>query len=64
MSTISLETIHLIGIAHPGQTTNENGQSNTDCGKLWGKFEKRKYFARIPNPLTQEVLAVYHEYEG
>lgn len=64
MSKINLEAIHLIGIAHPGKTSNEKGQSNTDCANLWGEFEKGQFFSRIPNPLTQEVLAVYHQYEG
>ncbi|MEM7371798.1 MAG: effector binding domain-containing protein [Bacteroidota bacterium] len=58
------ETIHLIGIPLPFKTTNENGQSNVDIGNHWQAFEKGQYFTKIPNIQTQEVYAVYHEYEG
>ncbi|MBO9683529.1 MAG: AraC family transcriptional regulator [Flavisolibacter sp.] len=59
-----IEEIKLIGLALNGKTTNANGQANIDCGNLWQEFEKGKYAERIPNKLTGEVLAVYHQYEG
>ena len=41
-----------------------NGQSSIDCGNLWQEFVKGKYAEIIPNKLTDEILAVYHQYEG
>jgi predicted transcriptional regulator YdeE len=29
----------LVGLKLDKKTTNENGQSNFDCGNLWQKFE-------------------------
>lgn len=54
----------LIGIALPEKTSNENGQSNIDCGQLWQKFEAGSYFAKIPGKTGNSVYAVYHEYDG
>lgn len=64
MNTVELEEINLIGLALKGKTTNINSQAGIDCGNLWQEFEKGKYAAIIPNKLTDEVLAVYHQYEG
>lgn len=64
-NTVELqEAIHLIGIPLPAKTTNENGQSNIDIGNHWQSFEQGQYFSKIPNIQSQEVYAVYHEYEG
>ena len=64
MNKIELEEIKLIGLALGTKTTNEMGQSNTDCGNLWQKFENENYANRIPDKLSDEILAVYHRYEG
>jgi len=64
MNTIELEEVKLMGLALKGKTSNINGQSGIDCGDLWQEFEKGKYAEIIPNKLTDEILAVYHEYEG
>ena len=64
MNKIELEEIKLIGLALGTKTTNEKGQSGTDCGNLWQKFEKENYVNRIPDKLSDEILAVYHQYEG
>lgn len=64
MNQKDLEEIKLIGLALPGKTTNEMGKSGVDCGNLWQKFEKENCANRIPNKLSEEVLAVYHQYEG
>ena len=58
------DSIHLIGIALPQKTTNENGQSSIDCGTLWQRFEKESIHSQIPAKLNNEVYAVYHDYEG
>lgn len=64
MDKIDLEEITLIGLALKTKTTNANGQSNIDCGNLWQEFEKENYAGRIPGKLSNDILAVYHQYEG
>lgn len=59
-----IETTRLIGLALPFKTTNENGQSNIDCGNLWQQFEAESWLSKIPRKLSNEILAVYHDYEG
>lgn len=53
----------LIGLQLDGKTTNENNQSSKDCGSLWQKFEKDSIFDLIPNKLSNEIYAVYFDYE-
>lgn len=57
------DSFKLIGIALDHKTTNENNQSSTDCGNLWQRFEKDKIFELIPNKVSNEVYAVYFDYE-
>lgn len=64
MNEISFGEFKLIGLSLGRKTTNENGQSAIDCGYLWQKFEKENCAAKIPGKLTDEIIAVYHEYEG
>ncbi|MEP6713788.1 MAG: GyrI-like domain-containing protein [Ferruginibacter sp.] len=64
MNTVALEEIYLIGLSLKIKTTNENGQSHKDCERLWHEFEKEKYAAMIPGKLSDEILGVYHGYEG
>ena len=64
MNKIALPEIHLIGLSLPTKTKNENGQSAIDCGNLWQKFAKENYAQKIPNKLSEDVLAVYHQYDG
>jgi predicted transcriptional regulator YdeE len=64
MNPIELEEITLIGLSLGSTTTNANGQAAKDCGALWQKFEKGNYAETIPEKLTNEILAVYHNYEG
>ena len=64
MDKIVIEETTLIGLRLKTKTTNENGQSGIDCGNLWQQFEKGNYVAKIPNKLSDEVLAVYYNYEG
>ena len=63
MNTVELEEVKLIGLALTSKTTNLNGQSGIDCGNLWQEFENGNYAEMIPNKLTNEILAVYHQYE-
>ena len=64
MYTVELEETKLVGLALKEKTTNVNEQSSIDCGNLWQEFEKGKYAEMIPNKLSDEILAVYHQYEG
>ncbi len=61
---MNIEKIELIGLALQSKTTNENGQSGIDCGTLWQKFENEKFLEKIPERLSDEIIAVYHHYEG
>jgi predicted transcriptional regulator YdeE len=64
MNKMELGESRLIGLSLKNKTTNENGQSGIDCGNLWQKFEKGNYAEKIPGKLNNEILAVYHTYEG
>ena len=61
---IKLKEFRLIGLALKTKTTNENGQSAIDCGSLWQQFEKGNYAEKISGKLSNEIFAVYHDYEG
>ena len=63
MKNITLERFKLIGLKLEHKTTNENGQSNVDCGNLWQKFESEKIFEQIPNKKNNSVYAVYFDYD-
>lgn len=56
--------IKLVGLDLGRTTTNENGQSNIDCGSLWQKFEEDRCAEKILNKTGNEVYAVYYGYEG
>ena len=45
-------------------TTNANGQSAENLGKLWGRFFEENISAKIPNKVSDEVYAVYTDYES
>ncbi|MGN6249551.1 MAG: GyrI-like domain-containing protein [Ginsengibacter sp.] len=59
-----LKGFKLTGISLSGKTSNENGQSGIDCGNLWQEFEKGDYQNKIPNKLSDDIFAVYYDYEG
>ena len=61
---IKLKGFILIGLALGEKTTNEKGQSATDCGKLWQRFLEGGFADKIPGKIINEVFAVYHNYEG
>jgi len=61
---LKVEELTLIGLKLPFKTRNENNQSMKDCGELWTRFEREEIFVKIPNRLSDEVLAVYYDYEG
>ena len=64
MAKIEKTEFKLIGLKLDHKTTNEGGQSSIDCGNLWQKFEKENFADRIPDKLSDEIYAVYFDYEG
>src|SRR5437868_2764063 len=64
MEIIKLPDFKLIGLKLNRKTTNSGGQSNIDCGNLWQKFEKENFAGRISNKISEEIYAVYFDYEG
>jgi predicted transcriptional regulator YdeE len=61
---VEIKGFKLIGLALETKTVNKNGRSAIDCGNLWQKFEKGHFSDRIPGKLSNEIFAVYHNYEG
>ncbi|MEX2232070.1 MAG: GyrI-like domain-containing protein [Cyclobacteriaceae bacterium] len=64
MNKIKIPEFKLIGLQLPDKTSNERGQSSIDCGALWQKFNAENVQARIPEKLSDEIYAVYFDYEG
>ncbi|MBC7384305.1 MAG: effector binding domain-containing protein [Bacteroidia bacterium] len=64
MEKTKITKFKLIGLKLDKKTTNEGGLSNIDCGNLWQKFEIENFIERIPNKLSDEIYAVYFNYEG
>lgn len=60
----AIQEFELIGIALPKRTTNENGQAAIDCGNLWQEFTSGDYASKVEEKISNEVFAVYHEYES
>ncbi len=63
MKEVKKNAFRLIGLRLESKTTNENNQSGKDCGNLWRKFETDKVFDLVPQKLSDEVYAVYYDYE-
>jgi predicted transcriptional regulator YdeE len=64
MDKIKKDEFKLIGLKLNNKTTNENGQSGIDCGSLWQTFEIENFAERIQDKLSDEIYAVYYDYEG
>lgn len=56
------DSLKVIGIQM--KTTNSNGQSGRDIAHFWEKFRKENIFEKIPNKKSQDVFALYTDYEG
>jgi len=61
---VELTELRLIGLMLEAKTSNRNGQSASDCGKLWQKFVQGRYAENIPGKVSNDILAVYFNYEG
>jgi len=59
-----VKAFRLIGLALKNKTSNENGRSGIDCGNLWQKFEKEDTFNKLQGKISNEIFAVYYNYEG
>lgn len=57
-----LEKFKIIGIET--ETTNENGKSSTDLGRLWEKFYTENVPSKIPNKENDEIYSIYTDYES
>lgn len=64
MHGIEKAEMHLIGLELESKTSNLNGKANIDCGKLWHRFETEEILSKIEDRLTEEIIAVYYDYEG
>ncbi len=64
MDKIESKEFRLIGLKLQKKTSNEAGQSGVDCGNLWQKFETENYPDKIKDKLSNEVYAVYFDYDG
>ncbi|KQC02580.1 GyrI-like domain-containing protein [Pedobacter sp. Hv1] len=61
---MEVQEFELIGLSLPAKTSNINQQAMIDCGNLWQQFETENIIASIPNKLSEEIFAVYHNYDG
>nr|WP_205600661.1 MULTISPECIES: effector binding domain-containing protein [unclassified Flavobacterium] len=61
MNNQTIQRFYVIGIST--RTTNENGQSAKDIETLWGKFWGEEIQKQIPNKVSDEIYAVYTDYE-
>lgn len=46
------------------RTTNKNQQALTDLGQLWGQFFAEQIAAKIPNKISDDIYAIYTDYES
>ncbi|KQS35374.1 GyrI-like domain-containing protein [Pedobacter sp. Leaf194] len=57
-----MENFKIIGIST--ETTNQNNQAASDLGKLWQQFYLEEIFNKIPNKESNDIYAVYTDYES
>lgn len=61
MNYQTIQKMYIVGIST--RTTNQNGQSAKDIEALWGKFWGEEIQKQIPNKVSDEIYAVYTDYE-
>lgn len=61
MNNHVIPKFYVIGISI--RTTNANGQSAKDIETLWGKFWGEEIQKKIPNKVSDDIYAVYTDYE-
>ncbi|RLZ06414.1 GyrI-like domain-containing protein [Faecalibacter macacae] len=52
----------IIGIST--RTTNKDSKAQQDLDNLWGLFFTQNIFDKIPNKVSNEVLAIYTDYKS
>lgn len=57
----TIQRTHIVGIST--RTINTNGQSAIDIESLWQKFWEEKIQNQIPNKISEDIYAVYTNYE-
>lgn len=57
-----MSDLKIIGIST--ETSNQNGKSIEDLGKLWGRFFEKNIFEKIPNKVSGDIYAIYTDYES
>lgn len=58
---VQIDSFKIIGIST--ETTNENGKSTEDLGKLWGRFYSENIASQIPNKESDNIYSIYTDYE-
>ncbi|MEZ0006913.1 putative transcriptional regulator YdeE [Flavobacterium sp. 28YEA47A] len=61
MDNQTIQRFHVIGIST--RTTNKDGQAGKDIEALWVKFWNEEIQKQIPNKVSDEIYAVYTDYE-
>lgn len=59
---VSLDAATVVGIT--GETANKDGQAHQDINNLWNRFFQEGVNAKIKNPIDNEILNIYHDYES
>ncbi|GAB5565223.1 MAG: hypothetical protein Wins2KO_22860 [Winogradskyella sp.] len=62
METHTIQTFQVVGIST--RTINKDGQSIKDIEKLWTTFWASDLKKMLPNRLTDDIYAVYTDYES
>jgi predicted transcriptional regulator YdeE len=55
-----MESAIIVGIST--RTTNANGQSSIDIGKLWTRFFDEKISDKIQNKISDDIYCLYTDY--
>lgn len=59
---VTINEFKIIGISV--KTTNKDGQSAQDIGKLWQQFYMENLFEKIPNKLSNDIYSIYTDYKS
>lgn len=59
---IKINEFKIVGICV--KTTNKDGQSAQDIGKLWQQFYMENLFDKIPNKLCNDIYSIYTDYKS
>ncbi|GLR15559.1 GyrI-like domain-containing protein [Portibacter lacus] len=62
MSKVKLDGFKIIGISK--RTINGHDTGAIDIPALWQKFMGQKIMEQIPNKVSEEIFAIYTDYEG